>query len=163
MVQRYPSSGKPVELERLPAPPPVVNAVKLMYVGAAVSTVSLIISLADIGAVKTAIKKAKPSWTAAQVNQYDRFLITVAIVSGVIGIGLWLWMARANNQGKNWARILSTVLFALATLDLFGVVSQPKTVLGFVFPVLTWLVGLGAVVLLWRKESTEFFKPRRFV
>jgi hypothetical protein len=72
-------------------------------------------------------------------------------------------MARANGQGKNWARILSTVLFALATLDLFGVVSQPKTVLGLIFPVLTWLVGLGAVVFLWRKESTEFFKPRRFV
>ena len=160
MVQRYPSSGKPIELERLPAPPPVVNAVKLMYVGAAVSTVSLIISLADIGGVKTAIKKAKPSWTAAQVNQYDRFLITVAIVSGVIGIALWLWMARANNQGKNWARILSTVLFCLATLDLIGVFSQPKTVLGLVFPLLTWLVGLGAVFLLWRPESTAFFKPR---
>jgi hypothetical protein len=160
MVQRYPSSGKPVELERLPAPPPVVNAVKLMYVGAAVSTVSLIISVADIASVKTAIKKAKPSWTAAQVNQYDRFLITVAIVSGVIGIALWLWMARANNQGKNWARILSTVLFCLATLDLVGVFSQPKTVLGLVFPVLTWLVGLGAVFLLWRPESSAFFKPQ---
>ena len=159
MVQRYPSSGKPVELERPPAPPPVVNAVKFMYVGAAVSTVSLIISLADISGVKTAIKKAKPSWTAAQVNQYDRFLITVAIVSGVIGIGLWLWMARANNQGKNWARILSTVLFCLATLDLIGVFSQPKTVLGLVFPLLTWLVGLGAVFLLWRPESSAFFKP----
>jgi hypothetical protein len=159
MVQRYPSSGKPVELERLPAPPPVVNAVKLMYVGAAVSTVSLIISVADIASVKTAIKKAKPSWTAAQVNQYDRFLITVAIVSGVIGIALWLWMARANNQGKNWARILSTVLFCLATLDLIGVFSQPKTVLGLVFPLLTWLVGLGAVFLLWRPESSAFFKP----
>jgi hypothetical protein len=159
MVQRYPSSGKSVEPERLPAPPPVVNAVKLMYVGAAVSTVSLIISLADIGAVKTAIKKAKPSWTAAQVNQYDRFLITVAIVSGVIGIALWLWMARANNQGRNWARILSTVLFCLATLDLIGVFSQPKTVIGLVFPLLTWLVGLGAVFLLWRPESSAFFKP----
>ena len=84
----------------------------------------------------------------------------MAIVSGVIGIGLWLWMARANNQGKNWARILSTVLFGLATLDLVGVFSQPKTVLGLVFPVLTWLVGLGAVFLLWRPESSAFFKPQ---
>lgn len=160
MVQRYPSSGKPVEPEQLPAPPPVMNAVKLMYVGAAVSTVSLVITLADIAGVKTAIKKAKPSWTAAQVNQYDRFLISVAIVSGVIGIALWLWMARANNQGRNWARILSTVLFCLATLDLVGVFSEPKTVLGLVFPVLTWLVGLGAVFLLWRPESSAFFKPQ---
>src|SRR4029077_5547155 len=161
MVQRYPSSGKPVEPEQLPAPPPVVNAVKLMYVGAAIGTVSLIISLADIGGVKTAIKKAKPSWTAAQVNQYDRFLITVAIVSGVIGIALWLWMARSNNQGKNWARILSTVLFCLATLDLIGVFSQPKTLLGVVFPVLTWLVGLGAGFLLWRPDTGAVFHPHR--
>ena len=33
-------------------------------------------------------------------------------------IALWLWMARANGQGRNWARILSTVLFGLGTLEL---------------------------------------------
>jgi hypothetical protein len=160
MVQRYPSSDKPVELERPPAPPPVMNAVKLMYVGAAVSTVSLIISLADISGTKAAIIKAKPSLSATQVNQLNTFIISLAIVSGLVGIALWLWMARANTQGKNWARILSTVLFCLATLDLVGVFGEPKTALGLIFPVLTWLVGLGAVFLLWRPESTAFFKPQ---
>ena len=159
MYQPYPSTGKPVEPERGPAPPAVLNAVKLMYVGAAVSTVSLVISLASIGGTKDAIKKARPSLTATQVNQLNTFIIALAVVSGVIGVALWLWMARKNGEGKNWARILSSVLFGLATLDLFGVLSQPKTALGLVFPLLTWLVGLGAVVLLWRKESTEFFKP----
>ena len=161
MYQPYPSSGKSVEPERPPAPPSVLNAVKLMYVGAAVSTVSLIVSLFDISGTKDAIRKARPSLTATQVNQLNTFIIALAVVSGVIGVGLWLWMARANGQGKNWARILSTVLFGLATLDLYGVLSQPKTLLGLVFPLLTWLVGLGAVIFLWRKESTEFFKPRR--
>jgi len=160
MYQPYPSSGKPVEPERPPAPQSVLNAVKLMYIGAAVSTVSLIISLIDISGTKAAIRKARPSLTAAQVNQLNTFIITLAIVSGVVGIALWLWMARANSQGRTWARILSTVLFALATLDLFGVLSQPKTVLGLVFPLLTWLVGGGAVFFLWRKDSSEFFKPR---
>ena len=160
MVQRYPSSGKPVELERPPAPPSVLNAVKLMYVGAAVSTVSLIISVADIGSLKSAIKKARPTWTTTQVNQYDRFLIIVALLSGVIGIALWLWMSWANKNGKSWARVLSTVLFCLATLDLVGVFGQPKTVLGLIFPVLTWLVGLGAVFLLWRPDANAFFKPQ---
>ena len=159
MVQPYPLSDKPVEPERPPAPPSVQNAVKLMYVGAAVSTVSLLISLFSIGGTKDAIRKARPSLTAAQVNQLNTFIITLAIVSGVIGVALWLWMARANGQGKNWARIMSTVLFGLATLDLFGVLSQPKTILGLVFPVLTWLVGLGAVILLWRKENAGFYKP----
>ena len=163
MYQPYPSSGKPVEPERPPAPPSVLNAVKLMYVGAAVSTVSLIISLIDISGTKDAIRKARPSLTAAQVNQLNTFIITLAIVSGVLGVALWLWMARANGQGRNWARILSTVLFGLATLDLFGVINQPKTVLGLIFPVLTWLVGAGAVYFLWQRESSEFFKPRQLV
>jgi len=163
MYQPYPSSGKPVEPERPPAPPSVLNAVKLMYVGAAISTVSLVIALIDIGGTKDAIRKARPSLTATQVNQLNTFIITLAIVSGVLGVALWLWMARANGQGRNWARILSTVLFGLATLDLFGVINQPKTVLGLIFPVLTWLVGAGAVYFLWRGESSEFFKPRQLV
>ena len=161
--QPYPSSGKPVEPERPPAPPSVLNAVKLMYVGAAISVISLVISLASIGGTKDAIRKARPSLSATQVNQLNTFIIALALVSGVVGVALWLWMARKNGQGKNWARILSTVLFGLATLDMFGVLSQPKTVLGLVFPVLTWLIGLGAIVFLWRRESTEFFKPRQLV
>jgi hypothetical protein len=163
MYQPYPSTGKPVEPER-PAPPPsVLNAVKLMYAGAAVSTVSLVISLVDISGTKAAIKKARPTLTAAQVNQLNTFIIALAVIAGVLGVALWLWMSRANGQGRNWARILSTVLFGLATLDMFGVLSQPKTVLGLVFPVLTWLIGAGAVFLLWRPESTAFFKPRGLV
>ena len=157
--QPYPSTGAPVEPDRGPAPQSVLNAVKLMYAGAAVSTVSLVISLASIGGTKDAIRKAKPSLTATQVNQLNTFIIALAVVAGVVGVALWLWMARANGQGKNWARILSTVLFGLATLDLFGVLSQPKTALGFIFPVLTWLAGAGAVFLLWRKESTDFYRP----
>ena len=163
MYQPYPSTDRPVEPDKPPAPQSVLNAVKLMYAGAAVSAVSLIISLATIGGTKDAIKKAKPSLTAAQVNQLNTFIIALAVVSGVIGVALWLWMAQKNGQGRSWARILSTVLFGLASLDMFGVLSQPKTVLGLVFPALTWLIGLVAVILLWRRESSEFFKPRRLV
>ena len=163
MYQPYPSSGQNVEPERPPVPDAVQNAVKLMYVGAAVSTVSLIVSLVSISGTKAAIKKARPSLTVTQVNQLDTFIIAVAVISGLVGIALWLWMARANSQGRNWARILSTVLFALATLDLFGVISQPKTILGLIFPAATWLIGLAAVVLLWRPQSTAFFKPRALV
>ena len=163
MVQPYPSSGKPVEPAQPAAPPAVLNAVKLMYAGAAVSTVSLVVSLVDIGGTKAAIKKARPSLTATQVSQLNTLIITLAVVSGVIGVALWLWMAKANSQGRNWARILSTVLFGLATLDMFGVLREPKTLLGLVFPVLTWLVGASAVFFLWRPESTAFFKPRGYV
>jgi hypothetical protein len=159
MYQKYPSGGNPLmEQVRPAAPAPVLNAVKLMYAGATVSLVSLIISLTDISGTKAAIRKARPSLTVAQVNQLNGFIIGLAIVSGLVGVGLWLWMSWANKGGKNWARILSTVLFGLATLDLFGVFSQPKTALGLIFPLLTWVIGLGVIVLLWRPDSSQFFK-----
>jgi hypothetical protein len=158
MFQRYPSSGKAVEPDRPPAPSPVQNAVKLMYTGAAVSTVSLIISIINIGSAKAAFKKAHPNLTTAQANQLNSY-ITASIISGIVGIVLWLWMARANGQGREWARVLSSVLFGLNTLGLLLAFSQRTVAIVLVFPVLIWLVGLGAVILLWRRESTEFFKP----
>ncbi len=160
MYQPYPSGGSTVEPERPSAPPTVVTAVKLMYAGAAVSTISLIVSLVSIGGTKAEIRKARPNLTVSQVNQLNTFIIALALLSGIVGIALWLWMARANSQGKNWARIVSTVLFCLATLDLVGVIGEPKTLLGLVFPVLTWLLGLAAVFLIWRGQSSEFYKPR---
>jgi hypothetical protein len=172
MYQPYPSSGQLVEPLRPPAPAPVLTAVKLMYAGAAVSTVDLIISLGYIGGFKAALRWAHPTLTAAQVSQVSHLntlFITLAIVSGLVVIALWLWMARANGQGRNWARILSTVLFGLATLELTGVFRTPVirvgvgvTVFGPTFPVLTWLVGLAAVWLLWRPASSAFFKPQGF-
>jgi hypothetical protein len=160
MYQPYPSGGNTVEPERPSAPATIVNAVKLMYAGAAVSTVSLIVSLVSIGGTKAEIRKARPSLTATQVNQLNTFIIALALLSGIVGIALWLWMARANSQGKNWARIVSTVLFCLATLDLVGVLGEPKTLLGLIFPVLTWLIGVSTVFLLWRSPSSAFFKPQ---
>lgn len=160
----YPSSGKPVEPDRAEAPPSVLKAVKLMYAGAAVSTVSLIVSvilpLSNIAASKAALVKDHPNLTVSQVNQAFNLGIAVAILSGAVGAVLWLWMARANGQGKNWARITSSVFFALATVSLFSVLNAPSA-LGVVFAVALWVVGLAAIIFLWRRESSEFFKPRQ--
>jgi hypothetical protein len=144
-------------------------AVRLMYAGAAVSTVNLIIVLAFIGDIKAHHAVLGHSLTAAQVSQLNTFVITELIVSCLVPIALWLWMARANGQGRNWARSLSTVLFGVATLDLTGAFGTPgiqvefvPMVFGPIIPVLTWLVGLAAVWLLWRPASSAFFKPQGF-
>jgi hypothetical protein len=158
MYQPYPSSGEPVEPLRPPVPAPVRTAVKLMYAGAAISTVQLIIALAYVGGGKAAIRKAHPRLTATQVSELNMLFIALAIVSGLVVIALWLWMARANGRGRNWARILSTVLFAVATLELIR-----NRDLAEVFWALTWLVGLAAVWLLWRPASSAFFKPQSSV
>jgi hypothetical protein len=171
MYQPYPSSGQPAEPLRPSAPAPVLTAVRLMYAGAAVSTVDLISALAFIIGDNKAghVTVNGHRLTAVQVSHWRPLIIMVAIVFGLVVIALWLWMARANGQGRNWARILSTVLFGLATLQLISGVQQPVShagfavmVFGVIIPALAWLVGLAAVWLLWRPASTAFFKPQGF-
>jgi hypothetical protein len=156
MYQPYPSSGQPVEPLRPPAPAPVLTAVKLMYAGAAVSAVELIIGLALIIVDIKAAARGRFLGHSLTAPQLRPLIITLWIVFSLVVIALWLWMARANGQGRNWARILSTVLFGLATPELIG----NNGVAQVFCAALTWLTGLAAVWLLWRPASSAFFKPQ---
>jgi uncharacterized membrane protein (UPF0136 family) len=129
-------------------------AVRLMYAGAAVTTLSLIISITSLAFIGSGAARLR----LLGRSQPLPVAVTAGIVGGLVLIVLWLWMARANGQGRNWARILSTVLFGLATLHLFG----SEDVVEVVFAVVTWLVGLAAVWLLWRPASNAFFKQQGF-
>jgi len=133
-----------------------------MYAGAVISAISFILGLATIDSIKRTIEKAHPAYTTAQVNNAVHFSIGAIIVVGIIGVGLWVWMARMNLKGRNWARITGTVFFGLNTLDLLGVFRSASAV-SAVFAIVTWLVGLGAVIMLWRRESTAYFKPQQMV
>ena len=172
MYQPYPSSGQSAGPLRPPAPAPVRTAVKFMYAGAAVSAVELIIGLALIIVDIRAAARGRFLGHSLTAPQMRPLIITVWIVFGLVGVALWLWMTRANGQGRNWARIVSTVLFGLATLQLRGDVTQPASRAGFGVTVLYygvtalavagWLAGAAAVWLLWRPASSAFFKPQGF-
>jgi hypothetical protein len=157
MYQPYPTGGADPEPARPTPPPPVVNAVWLMYAGAAISAISLIITLVTVGSLRTAIHNADPTLTATKLHSAEVAAVVVAIVFGLIGIGLWLWMARANKAGKNWARITATVFFGLDTLSVLAGLRQAEPAVSRVFSLLVWLAGLGAVVLLWQKISSAYF------
>ena len=148
---------QPVEPARPPAPAPVLTAVKLMFAGAAGTAAYLIIALAFIGDIKAYhVAVLGHHLTTAQLSHQRPLIITLVIVAGLGVIALWLWTARAVGQGRNWARILSTVLLGLATLELLG----NHGVAQVFCAALTWLTGLAAVWLLWRPASSAFFKPQ---
>jgi len=158
MYQSYPTSGQSQEPQsRPPVPNSVQTAVKLMYAGAALSFIELVVGLATIGSVRRAIQKAYPHYTSTQVHRLEVADIVVAIVVGVIAIGLWLWMARASAGGHNYARITGSVFFGLNTIFLVIGLARPHVGLGLVFSLLVWLAGLGAVIMLWRRESGTYF------
>jgi hypothetical protein len=145
----------------------VQAAVKLMYAGAAVSTANLILIMAVIADMRAYHAVLGHPLSAAQVSELNTGFVTLFIVWGLVPIALWLWMARACGRGRNWARIVSTVLFGVATLDLTGAFGPPgfrvslaATVFGpAIIPVLYWLVGLAVVWLLWRPASRGYYRP----
>ena len=149
------SSGQPVEPLRPPAPAPVLTAAKFMRGGAISSAALLIVALPFAGDVKGTVLGHRLTPTP--------LIITLVILAGLALIALWLWMARATTQGRNWARILSTVLFGAATLELLSaleLIGKDGVAQAF-FAALTWLSGLGAVWLLWRPASSAFFRRGR--
>jgi len=144
-------------MPRAGPPRTVVNAVRLMYAGAALEVLALIVALVTRASLKSAILKRHPGYTSAQLHTAEFARTIPLIIGALIAIGLWLWMAWANGNGRNWARVVSAVFFGINTLDLllsFGLVHAVATT---IVGLLIWLVGLAAIILIFRKESTPFY------
>jgi hypothetical protein len=160
MYQPYPSAGQAPEPVRSGPPPSVVMAVRLMYAGAVVSALSLIVGLVTVGSLRNSLHKSDPSLTTSQLHSLQTVVVVGSVFIGVISIGLWVWMALMNKAGKSWARIVSTVLFGLDTLFLLLGLARAGAAGGTLVSILTWLIGLGTIIFLWRKDSSAYFAPQ---
>ena len=164
---QYPGGGQMPVSAKPPIPSTVQNAFYLMIAGAVLTLIGVIISLAEKSTIRSQVISKNPGFTTTQVDTAVNATIGAAIGGAVIGVGLWLWMAFANRAGKNYARITSTVFFGLDTLFLLaglalsaGSAGSIKTSGGNIaVSILTWLVGLAAILMLWNKQSSDYYKP----
>jgi hypothetical protein len=166
--QGYPAGGNQLA-ERPPQPTTVRNAVWLMYGGAAISVISIILVLAFTSKFRRAVLKAlakantklsnegKTQLTAAQMHSAASLYLAVVIIVLVIATLLWIWMSWANGKGRGWARIVATVLFVLNTLILLT--AGRRGGLAAILVGLGWLVGLAAIILIWQRKSSAYYKP----
>jgi hypothetical protein len=164
--QPYPAGGgvgSPVPVAQDPQKPRSLrSAVRLMYIGAGVALLGTIFTLAISSKIKTdvfnAVRKnnraAHGEYTIAQLHTVATITFVALVVGGFISVVLWLWMAWANNRARGWARITASVLLALITLE--AVLSRSRASVSVFVILLEWLIGLGAVLLLWRRETTQF-------
>jgi hypothetical protein len=157
MYQPYPTGSQMPEIDRPPIPSQVRNAVMVMYAGAAASLLGIVIEIVTVNATKSAIEKHSPRLTLSQLDSTQHTLITASVVGGVIAVVAWILIARNCQAGKNWARLTGTVLFAICTIDTFGGAIAPVADAAKIWEGVVWLIGLTAVVFLWRRPSTEFF------
>ena len=143
-------------------PPSVQAAVIIIYAGAAIQELWVILNIA---AIRNRLQLAlgvppTTTLTASQQHTFDGVRGGLLIFGGLVGATVWLWMARKIKAGSSWARILSTVFFAFLTLGMVAVIAQPVGIAGKILPAAEWLVGVVAIVLLWHRESSGFFAAR---
>jgi hypothetical protein len=153
------SGGYPDD-PRVPAT--VRKAGRFMLAGAAITAVicvfQVIVTIIDKSLIDV---NGKPP-TSSQLT----IGVLILIVSYAVYIALWILMARFTRAGHNWARIVSSVLFAISTWQLYSTINSLKanvtiTVADIIFIICTvaiWIAGVGAVALLWRSESSAYFK-----
>ena len=165
MYQRFPGdaaqSGEPSAPAS--APQSVMRAVRVMYVGLAVSLIGIVVDMTTLSSTRSAILKRNPSYTAAQLNTAEHVQIGVFIAGGLIGAALWLWMAQSCRAGKGWARVVATVFFGIDTLSvLVGAAAVQSGGVSRIYGFVVWVIGLIAIILLWRRASSDYFRAPRY-
>jgi FtsH-binding integral membrane protein len=138
----------------VPLPASMVTAVRLMYAGAAFALIWA------IGVIVVSVSIAKHYSLASESTDHRLAgAVTLAILLCAADIALWLGIARACRRGSSGARVAGTVLFAVHTVGVLGVVTSSQAGLGpaKVLTLIGWLIALGAVMALWQPPSSAFF------
>jgi hypothetical protein len=130
----------------------------------------------------TAIEAADSSGSGTQLptSELKDFILAIAIVVGIVAVLIWLWLAWKNRAGRNWARVVATVLFGLSCLGLpelltgghlatvpstftaadgatiaMPPLAQPVWLIAA--GVVNWLLGLAVIILLWQRAASRYY------
>lgn len=144
-------------------PSPVRKSVRFMLSGALVTALSSLFSVIAVLVVPSLINNGKQPAS----NQVTGYIVQTVVLT-IVFCSVWVLMARLNRAGRGWARIVATALFVLSTLSLYTAVNSLHSgdyirvynIVSFVLAVAEWICGLGAVALIWRAESSAYFRSR---
>ena len=147
---------------RLIPPQSMINAVKLMYMGAALAAATVLTTIATTPALKAVIRQQHPFLAPGPLGAVITGTLTATIAGALISIGVWLAMARRTRRGRPGVRIMSTILFGIDCLTVartfpHGLVTGPTWLIG----VAEWAVGLTVIVFLWDRRSSAYFAQQR--
>ncbi|GAB4062937.1 hypothetical protein GCM10028777_04460 [Angustibacter speluncae] len=146
-------------------PSTVQYAVYLMYAGAALAIVQMLLAFVLIGQTRLLVEEELASQglsgsdiPSGAVDTAITFGIVVGVISGVVGASLWILNAVFCGRGANWSRIFGTVLAGLYVISFLISLTSAAPAVTRVVSVLSLLVAIAAVVLLWQRPSNLFFQ-----
>lgn len=128
--------------------PPLVQRAFIMIMGAGLlQLVSLVVSFFQIPELRSILQQ-----TAAQFPEMTDSIVTAALVLSLVFnalfVALYVLIAVKIRAGRNWARIVGTVLAGLSLLLLF---SGP-------FAIVQVALGVFGIVYCWLAPSRDYFR-----
>lgn len=180
----YPHRPEP---PKPPVPQPVQNAFYLMLAAAVLQVGGIVVALTQTGKIHDSLVKNDPNVSSSTANALSGFTIFLIVFFGVVEVAIWIWMAYKNKAGRQWARIVATVLFGLSCLSVVSSVltyafqssihsvttsdngnthttnfslTSSTNIVGVLLGVVIWGIGLTVIILLWRRQSSDYFVPR---
>jgi hypothetical protein len=144
------------------SPRTVLNAVRLMYLGAAVELGVLITVILTAGTVRAAVVHQDPAVAARALEAVN---IDLAADLAVLpaAVVLWLWMAWANGRGHDWARLVAVSAFALYTMGMTADLARGAAAYApaaVIVSGVAWAIGLAAIALVFCKQSWPYYARR---
>ena len=133
-LPNYPAAPPPSDTgvpgQAFPPPREIAASFWCYVVAAAIVLVNGVVSLGSKQAVVTALHKTSPTLTPSELDSAATGALAIAVVLAVVFAGLYVLFAFKLRAGRNWARIVLTII---AALDLLTLVSgQAGTVVGFI-------------------------------
>jgi len=146
----HPGPGSAVR----PAVPSHVNIAFWLYVAAAaLSIVSLIISLATLGPQREAAQRQlEASGQPVSGSTLDAIItagVVISVIFAIIWVAVYVLFAFFMKRGANWARIVLTILAALSLLNILS---------SYGVGALQALAAIVATILIWLRPANEYFQ-----
>jgi hypothetical protein len=162
----YPPAGYPTQ-PAMEQPQSLRIAVVLMYVGAVFGLLGIVATFVQSDEIEEMAVEIAEETSSSSYRPDPDAIATQSRVSGVLGgllgIGLWIWMAVMNGQGKTWARTTGTVFGCLhvgsvaitipLTASLF-----PVPTLSIVLSVITATLAVVIMILMYRPDASAYYQ-----
>jgi drug/metabolite transporter (DMT)-like permease len=163
MTGSDPYAGAWTVRDRGPLPNTLRIAVLLMFVGALAALVGVVVTLTNTDHIRQLFEDTVPKMTPDKIDSATTFAIVQQIVLNVIRAAIWVVLAIFVRQGKQWARILSTLVTIVGVALILRGIGETDELGSAIAGWGQVVCGVLAVILIWLPQSMPWFRPREVV
>lgn len=163
-MPRYDAAPESFEPWKATTPPPIMNTIFFMLLGAAVLQIAA--TLLAVMSVNSPLFRGEieqqlrsqdmPGITPELIDTAVTFALVSAIAIGVVAVIVYVPIALSIKKGRGWARTVGAVLAVLSLGQLIGL-----TMPGGIAVIVQVMLGIGAIVLCFMPPAAGYFTAQK--